>query len=318
MNFVYSALETADVVCLLIDATQKFGHGDEYVLETLAQGQDARSSSSSTRWTSSVRTRSCPSSTATRTSSPSRRSSPSRPSRASTSTSWRGSSSRPCPWRREALLGRGDLRPVGALPLRRDRPGEDPQVRHRGAAVRHGRLHRDHREEGRAGLEEARRDAAPDLHPGLGLRREGQPPQDHHRPPRLAHQADRHRSPTGDRGVRRSQGLPGAPGPGPRELARLRGRPRPHRRPEGLALRGHVPLVRVPCTVRSVPDFGAHSNLTGIPRNAIIYRQPDGECSSTVRASDCGSEGWGFDSPHSPHLIFQYFLITSQIRFFFL
>jgi GTPase len=35
MNFVYSALETADVVCLLIDATEKFGHGDEYVLEIL-------------------------------------------------------------------------------------------------------------------------------------------------------------------------------------------------------------------------------------------------------------------------------------------
>ena len=35
MNFVYSALETSDLVCLLIDATQKFGHGDEYVLETL-------------------------------------------------------------------------------------------------------------------------------------------------------------------------------------------------------------------------------------------------------------------------------------------
>jgi GTP-binding protein Era len=35
MNFVYSALETSDVVCLLIDAAQKFGHGDEYVLETL-------------------------------------------------------------------------------------------------------------------------------------------------------------------------------------------------------------------------------------------------------------------------------------------
>jgi GTP-binding protein Era len=35
MNFVYSALETSDLVCLLVDATQKFGHGDEYVLETL-------------------------------------------------------------------------------------------------------------------------------------------------------------------------------------------------------------------------------------------------------------------------------------------
>jgi GTP-binding protein Era len=35
MNFVYSALETANLVCLLIDATEKFGHGDEFVLETL-------------------------------------------------------------------------------------------------------------------------------------------------------------------------------------------------------------------------------------------------------------------------------------------
>lgn len=35
MNFVYSALETSDVVCLLVDATEKFGHGDEYVLEIL-------------------------------------------------------------------------------------------------------------------------------------------------------------------------------------------------------------------------------------------------------------------------------------------
>ena len=35
MNFVHSALETSDVVCLLVDATEKFGHGDEYVLEIL-------------------------------------------------------------------------------------------------------------------------------------------------------------------------------------------------------------------------------------------------------------------------------------------
>ena len=35
MNFVYSALETSNLVCLLIDATEKFGHGDEYVLEIL-------------------------------------------------------------------------------------------------------------------------------------------------------------------------------------------------------------------------------------------------------------------------------------------
>jgi GTPase len=37
MHFVYSALETADLLCLMIDATQKFGHGDEYVIETLAK-----------------------------------------------------------------------------------------------------------------------------------------------------------------------------------------------------------------------------------------------------------------------------------------
>ncbi len=35
MNFVYSALETADLICLLIDATEKYGHGDEFVIETL-------------------------------------------------------------------------------------------------------------------------------------------------------------------------------------------------------------------------------------------------------------------------------------------
>lgn len=35
MNFVYSALQTADLLCLLIDATEKYGHGDEFVIETL-------------------------------------------------------------------------------------------------------------------------------------------------------------------------------------------------------------------------------------------------------------------------------------------
>lgn len=35
MNFVTSALETSDVVCLLVDAAESFGHGDEYVLEVL-------------------------------------------------------------------------------------------------------------------------------------------------------------------------------------------------------------------------------------------------------------------------------------------
>ncbi len=35
MSFVYSALETSNLINLLIDATLKFGHGDEFVLETL-------------------------------------------------------------------------------------------------------------------------------------------------------------------------------------------------------------------------------------------------------------------------------------------
>lgn len=29
-----------------------------------------------------------------------------------------------------------------------------------------------------------------------------------------------------------------------------------------------------------------------------------GECSSVVRASECGSEGRGFDPRHSPHIYF--------------
>jgi GTP-binding protein Era len=35
MHFVHSALETADLLCLLIDAAEKYGHGDEFVVETL-------------------------------------------------------------------------------------------------------------------------------------------------------------------------------------------------------------------------------------------------------------------------------------------
>ncbi len=35
MNFVYGSLETADLLCLLIDGSIKFGHGDEFVLDTL-------------------------------------------------------------------------------------------------------------------------------------------------------------------------------------------------------------------------------------------------------------------------------------------
>jgi GTP-binding protein Era len=35
MNIVYSTLETSDIICLLIDATLKFGHGDQFVIDTL-------------------------------------------------------------------------------------------------------------------------------------------------------------------------------------------------------------------------------------------------------------------------------------------
>jgi GTP-binding protein Era len=35
MSFVYSALETSNLINLLIDGSLKFGHGDEFVLETL-------------------------------------------------------------------------------------------------------------------------------------------------------------------------------------------------------------------------------------------------------------------------------------------
>ncbi len=35
MSFVYSSLETADLICLLIDAALKFGGGDEFVIDNL-------------------------------------------------------------------------------------------------------------------------------------------------------------------------------------------------------------------------------------------------------------------------------------------
>ncbi len=35
MSFVFASLETADVICLMIDATEGFGHGDEFVLEAM-------------------------------------------------------------------------------------------------------------------------------------------------------------------------------------------------------------------------------------------------------------------------------------------
>jgi len=35
MNFVYSSLETSDLVNLLIDATEKYGHGDQFVIDIL-------------------------------------------------------------------------------------------------------------------------------------------------------------------------------------------------------------------------------------------------------------------------------------------
>jgi GTP-binding protein Era len=35
MNIVYSSLETSDLICLLTDAAQRFGHGDQFVIDTL-------------------------------------------------------------------------------------------------------------------------------------------------------------------------------------------------------------------------------------------------------------------------------------------
>ncbi|MGB2763812.1 MAG: GTPase Era [Candidatus Aminicenantaceae bacterium] len=35
MNFVYSSLETSDLINLLIDATEKYGHGDRFVIDIL-------------------------------------------------------------------------------------------------------------------------------------------------------------------------------------------------------------------------------------------------------------------------------------------
>ena len=84
--------------------------------------------------------------------------------------------------------------------------------------------------------------------------------------------------------------------------------------------RGHVPFS---LEMGSCPRFFDQivspifrhfpPDLTTFSSNAIIYRQPDGECSSTVRASDCGSEGWGFDSPHSPHLFFPFSHMIEQV-----
>jgi len=35
MHFVYSSLETSDLICLMIDATLRFGRGDQFVIEVL-------------------------------------------------------------------------------------------------------------------------------------------------------------------------------------------------------------------------------------------------------------------------------------------
>ncbi|MFB0566191.1 MAG: GTPase Era [Candidatus Aminicenantaceae bacterium] len=37
MNFVYSSLETCDLITLIIDSTLKFGHGDQFVIATLRE-----------------------------------------------------------------------------------------------------------------------------------------------------------------------------------------------------------------------------------------------------------------------------------------
>jgi len=35
MNFVFSSLQTSNVICLLIDTTLRFGHGDQFVIDSL-------------------------------------------------------------------------------------------------------------------------------------------------------------------------------------------------------------------------------------------------------------------------------------------
>ena len=37
MNFVYSSLETCDLINLIVDATLRFGHGDQFVIETMKE-----------------------------------------------------------------------------------------------------------------------------------------------------------------------------------------------------------------------------------------------------------------------------------------
>ena len=244
MNFVYSALETSDLVCLLIDATEKFGHGDEYVLETLR-----RVKTPVFLLINKV-------------------------------DIVRKDKVLPIIDRYKDLFPFREIIPISALKgvnldvleklitealpeapkLYSDEEISDQSERFLFAEIVREKILKYVTQElpfvTAVYIESIEKKEQPDWKkPGetrplthiraVDLRREGQPPQDHHRPPRLARQADRHRGPPGDRGVHRPQGLPRPPGPGPGGLARLRGRPRPHRGPEGLNGMSLVP-VRVP------------------------------------------------------------------------
>jgi len=222
MNFVYSALETSDVVCLLVDATEKFGHGDEYVLELLRQVKTPIF-----LLINKV-------------------------------DIVRKDKVLPIIDHYKDLFPFREIVPISALKgvnldilekllfealpeapkLYSDEEISDQSEKFLFAEIVREKILKYVTEElpfvTAVYIEAIEKKEQQDWKKPGDLRREGQPPQDRHRPPRLSRQTDRHRSPPGDRGVHRPQGLPGAPGAGPRGLARLRGRPRPHRGPKGL------------------------------------------------------------------------------------
>ena len=240
MNFVYSALETSDVVCLLIDATEKFGHGDEYVLETLK-----RVKTPVFLLINKV-------------------------------DIVRKDRVLPIIDHYKDLYPFKEIIPIsaltginldvlekliyGALPvadkLYSDEEISDQSERFLLAEIIREKILGHVREElpfvTAVYIETIERKEQPDwkkpgvMRPLVLIRATIYVEKDNHRaiitrPPGPAHQADRHRGPPGDRGHPRDQGLPRPPHQGPRGLAGRRGRPRPHRGPEGLGEMGTCP-----------------------------------------------------------------------------
>jgi GTP-binding protein Era len=247
MNFVYSALETADVVCLLIDATEKFGHGDEYVLETLRRVKTPVflliNKVDITRKDKVL----------------------------------------PIIDRYKDLFPFKEIVPISALKgvnldvleklitealpeapkLYSDEEISDQSEKFLFAEIVREKILKYVTEElpfvTAVYIESIEKKEQSDwkkpgeTRPVTHIRASIFVEKDnHHRPPRLARQADRHRGPPGDRRVHRPQGLPRAPGEGAGGLARLRGRPRPHRRPKGVGKWGHDTFL---LKWDRVPDF---------------------------------------------------------------